>query len=136
MSSDRALPPLPSNRSFGLLFAAVSALAAAALAWRGHWAAATACLAGAALLAVIALAVPRALAVPNRLWFRLGLLLHAVVSPIVLGAIYFLIITPVALLLRLSGRDVLLRTRDPSRDSYWRDRDPPGPASDSFRNQF
>jgi hypothetical protein len=119
-----------------LLFAAVFFAAAAALAWHGNRTAATACLAGAALLAVIALTVPRALAVPNRLWFRLGLLLHAVVSPIVLGAIYFLIITPVALLLRLSGRDVLLRTRDPSRDSYWRDRDPPGPASDSFRNQF
>jgi hypothetical protein len=136
MSADHTLPPLPSERSFGLLFAAVFAAAAAALAWRGHLTAATACLAGAALLAVLALVAPRALAVPNRLWFRLGLLLHAVVSPIVLGAIYFLIITPMALLFRLTGRDVLERARDPSRDSYWKDRDPPGPPSDSFRNQF
>lgn len=136
MAADRNLPPLPSERSFGVLFAIVSAAAAAALAWYGHRTAAGAFLAAAALLALLAAVAPRALALPNRLWFRLGLLLHAVVSPIVLGAIYFLVITPIALAMRLAGRDALERRREPGRESYWKDRDPPGPPPDSFRNQF
>jgi large-conductance mechanosensitive channel len=136
MAADRNPPPLPSERSFGILFAVVSAIAAAAFAWYGHRAAAGASLAAAAVLAALAAAAPRALALPNRLWFRFGLLLHAVVSPIVLGAIFFLVITPMAIVMRLAGRDALERRRDPARESYWKDRNPPGPPPDSFRNQF
>jgi hypothetical protein len=67
---------------------------------------------------------------------KFGALLHSVVSPLVLGAIYFLVFTPVAWAMRLSGRDILRRKLDSTAQSYWIKRDPPGPAPDSLPNQF
>jgi hypothetical protein len=59
-----------------------------------------------------------------------------VVSPIVLGAIFFAVFTPVALVMRLFGRDAMCRRWQPDAPSYWVKRDPPGPAEDSYRNMF
>ena len=88
------------------------------------------------MLVVLALLAPRALAWPNRAWFALGMLMHRIVSPVVLGAIYFLVVTPIAFAMRLAGRDPLDRRREAAKASYWKDRVPPGPKPDSFRNQF
>jgi saxitoxin biosynthesis operon SxtJ-like protein len=136
MAADRNRPSAPSERSFGLLFAAGFALLAWWLARHGHPGLALASAAAVAVLLLLAFVAPQALAVPNRAWFRFGLLLHKVVSPIVLGAIFFLVITPLAFAMRRAGRDPLERQREPGRASYWKDRDPPGPKPDSFRNQF
>lgn len=129
-------PPLPSERSFGLFFGAVLGLVAAWGWFRGgaHWPALTA-LAGVAL-AIAGLGKPTLLAVPNRWWFRFGLLLHRVVSPLVLGLIYFGLFTPVALGMRLFKRDALHRKFEPGKSSYWVDRAPPGPDAESFTRQF
>ena len=71
----------------------------------------------------------------NKAWYRLGLLMGKVVSPIVLGILFFIVITPVAIVTRLFGRDVLLlRKRDVN--SYWIERNPPGPQPESFKEQF
>jgi hypothetical protein len=129
-------PPLPSERKFGIFFTAIFALLAGWLGYRGHdvWA----ILAAAASLGIagLALAAPHRLAAPNRWWFKFGLLLGRIVSPIVLGLLFFLLITPVALVIKLMRRDALDRRFDPSRASYWNERDPPGPTGESFRNQF
>jgi hypothetical protein len=50
--------------------------------------------------------------------------------------LFFVVITPFAVVLRRMGRDPLRIARVPSAKSYWVERDPPGPAADSFRNQF
>lgn len=128
--------PLPSERSFGLLFSAIGSIAAAVLAWKGHLPAAGTFAVAAAVLAAIALRRPRWLAMPNRWWFRFGLLLHGIVSPIVLGLIFFVVITPMALVMRITRRDALSRRFESARASYWIERDPPGPDPESFRNQF
>ena len=78
---------------------------------------------------------PQLLTPLNRLWYTLGILLGKVTSPIVLGAMFFVLITPIALITRLFGRDEL-RMRKSFVESYWVDRTPPGPQSDSFKNQF
>lgn len=71
----------------------------------------------------------------NKAWAALGQILGRLVSPIVLGLIFFCLITPVALIGRVAGRDPLrLKTRADT--SYWIKREPSGPAPDSFRNQF
>jgi hypothetical protein len=57
------------------------------------------------------------------------------VSPVVLGVVFFLLITPVAVCSRLAGRDAL-RLRKRSVQSHWVERVPKGPAADSFKNQF
>jgi Saxitoxin biosynthesis operon protein SxtJ len=124
-----------SDRSFGLVLAGFLALVGALGLWRGSerwplW------LGLAALALLLALAAPRLLALPNRVWTKFGLLLHAVVSPLMLGLIFYLCIAPIGFLMRLSGKDPLRLRYEPGADSYWIKRVPPGPRPDSFNNQF
>ena len=53
-----------------------------------------------------------------RLWMRLGLALGRITTPILMGLVFFLVITPAALVLRLVGRDPMSRRREPERESY------------------
>jgi hypothetical protein len=120
-------PALPSDRSFGWTFTGVFTLVAFFQPWVLALAAAT------ALVTVI-----RAhwLAPFKRAWMKFGELLHHVVSPVVLGVIYFGVFTPVALVMRAFGRDAMCRRFEPARPSYWVRRDPPGPPDNSFRDMF
>jgi hypothetical protein len=131
-----AKPPLPTDRSFGLTFAVVFTLLAAWLYYKGsgHW---MASLGVATAFAVLALLFARILHPLNVAWMWFGGILHRIVSPLMLGLIYFGVFTPVALFFRLRGRDVLNRKFEPSQPSYWLDRTPPGPdAERSFPRQF
>jgi hypothetical protein len=93
--------------------------------------------AGLAVVALaLALAAPKLLAPANRVWTKFGLLLHAVVSPLMLGVIFYLCIAPIGFLMRLSGKDPLRLRYEPQADSYWIKRVPPGPPPESFKNQF
>lgn len=128
--------PLPSERKFGFLFVAVFAAIGGYGQFKGWSAsAAAAWLAASVLVGVITLAAPRLLAPFNRAWFELGQLLGKFVSPVVLLLIFFVLITPVALLARLAGRDAL-RLKPSQGSSYWIDREPPGPPPESFKNQY
>ena len=90
---------------------------------------------GAILCAAITVIIPKWLAPLNRVWFKFGILLGKIFSPLILGAIFFIIITPTALISRLFGRDEL-RLKRTTAITYWLDRTPPGPNGDSFDNQF
>jgi len=72
----------------------------------------------------------------NRVWFLFGLALHKIVNPLVMGLLFFLTVTPMALILRALGKDPLHRTFDPDAASYWIKREPPGPAPKTMRQQF
>jgi hypothetical protein len=87
------------------------------------------------LFATVTLLFSQLLAPLNRLWYELGMLLSKIVSPIVLGLIFFVLITPVSLITRLFGRDAL-KMKKRRVESYWIERTPPGPLSDSFNNQY
>lgn len=78
---------------------------------------------------------PKLLIPLNKLWFELGILLGNVTSPLVLGVLFFGLITPIALIMRLLNRDELMLKKSFAK-SYWVDRLPPGPAPDSFERQF
>ncbi|MBT3401824.1 MAG: hypothetical protein HN420_17765, partial [Rhodospirillaceae bacterium] len=84
----------------------------------------------------IAFLRPGLLAPLNRLWTRFGLLLHRIVNPIVMGFLFYLTVTPMALIMRALGKDLLRLKRDPEAKSYWIERTPPGPAPDTMSNQF
>lgn len=127
---------LPSNRKFGLFMAAIFALLAGYLVatHRAPYSAPAALVA--VLLAAAAALKPQALAPLNKAWMTLGAAMGHVMSPIALAILFFAVFTPVALVMRLAGRDELRLRRAPASNSYWRDRTPPGPSSDSFRRQY
>lgn len=129
-------PPAPSDRSFGLTFVVFFALVALWLGWKGAYVACSIAGILSALTLAVTLVHAALLAPLNRAWMKLGLLLHKVVSPIVLGGMYFLVFTPFAIVMRLAGRDALRRRFEPDAPSYWIDRTPPGPAPDSLPDQF
>ena len=76
---------------------------------------------------LLALLVPKALAPLNWVWTKFGLLLHKIVSPIVLGVLFFLVFTPIGITFRLFGGDPLRLRFDSKAQSYWIARSPPGP---------
>ena len=128
--------PLPSNRSFGLLFIAILGVAACYSLYNSLPTPITAALGIATvLLSILTAASPERLSPLNRAWFALGLFLGKLVNPIVLGAIFFLMLTPIAVLTRFRGRDEL-KLKKRSTASYWVKRDPAGPEPESFKNQF
>jgi hypothetical protein len=128
-------PALPSNRSFGWTFTGFFILAGGYGLWHGG-AASLPMLALAAVLALVTLTRAAWLTPLNRAWMKLGELMGRMVSPLVLGVIFFAVFTPVGLLMRAFGRDAMCRRFEPARRSYWVKRDPPGPADDSYRNMF
>ena len=124
-----------SDRAFGLVFAAVFAVIALwPLLHDGGprwWA-----LAAAGAFAGLALAAPKVLAPANRLWHRFGLLLGRLVNPLVMGLLFYLVVTPTGLILRGFGKDFLRLAREPDAASYWIERTPPGPAGSDMPRQF
>jgi hypothetical protein len=125
-----------SNQAFGLFFAGffvflsiycfyIGKSNAVVLSW----------LISAATLGLIALVSPSLLSPFNCGWMKLGELLGNVISPVVLGVIFFMFVTLVALISRFFGRDEL-RLKKVSVSSYWIDRVYPCPTGDSFNNQF
>ena len=84
----------------------------------------------------VSLAAPAWLAPFNRLWLKFGALLHSITSPIILGVMFFLVITPVGWLMRLAGKDLLRMKLDRDCASYWIRREPPGPEKISLKRQF
>lgn len=86
-----------------------------------------------AALVIVGLTRPKLLAVPNRLWLRLGLVLGKVVAPLVMMVIYFTTVTPMGVMARILGRDVLHQKIDKSKATYWITRAEP---KSSMKNQF
>ena len=125
----------PSDRSFGLVFAAIFFIVAC---WPllhkepVRWWAACASVA----FAGIALVKPALLTWLNRQWLKLGVLLSKVVSPIALGIVFYGVFTPLGIVVRLLGNDPLNLKRDDAASSYWRRRDQPSPTANSLTNQF
>jgi len=132
----REIPLLPPNHHFGLLFTGVFACIFAYCVYRGVNPIVTfAWLAAAAGVGVTTWLAPERLTPFNRAWMKLGEWMGKVISPIVLGLIFFGLITPVGLIARIFGRDELRLKRRPV-VSYWINRTPPGPDASSFRQQF
>lgn len=125
----------PSDRSFGLVFTALFLIIALSPLLHGHsvrlWAIG---LSGTFLSLVIA--APKFLAPLNRLWMRFGMMMHHIVSPIALCVLFYGVVTPTGLLMRLAGKDLLRLRQDKQAKSYWIKRDPPGPAPNSLKLPF
>ena len=124
-----------SDRSFGLLFAAIFAVI-------GVWPLIFAngvrlwAIGFAAVLFTVAFVAPNSLTLLNSLWQRLGLALHRVINPIVMALLYVGVIVPIGLFLKARRRSPLKLRFDRSAKSYWILREYPAPRRGSMKKQF
>ncbi|HEX2365331.1 MAG TPA: hypothetical protein VHJ00_09930 [Bradyrhizobium sp.] len=123
-----------SDRTFGLVMAGVLVALSLINGWHHGrlwpWE-----LAAALLFLLAAWLKPASLNPLNRLWMKLGLLLHRIVNPIVMGLLFYGTIWPTGLVMRMRGRDLLRLKHEPDADTYWIAR-PPGPLPETMRDQF
>ncbi len=73
----------------------------------------------ASIFLIFAFIKPNLLKKPNNLWIKFGEILGFIIAPIVMALIYFLILTPISLLLRISGKDLLNLKYEKKLKSYW-----------------
>ena len=122
---------ISSNRSFGIVFFIVFLLIALyPLSYSGElrvWS---------TIISLIFLALgllnSKILTTLNKLWFKFGILLGKIVSPLIMGIIFFLVVTPIGLIMRFLGKDVL-NLKYNKKKSYWIEKN--GPKS-KMKNQF
>ena len=122
---------ISSNRSFGIVFFIVFlVIAFYPLAHGGElrvWSATIS-----SIFLVLGLLNSKILTPLNRLWFKFGIFLGKMVSPIIMGIIFFLVVTPIGLIMKLLGKD-LLNLKHNNHTSYWIEKN--GPKS-RMKNQF
>jgi hypothetical protein len=126
---------LGSDRSFGLVMAAAFSVFTL-LSVLHHGRAWPVMAIIAMLFAAAAVVVPAALNPLNRAWLKFGLLLHKLISPIIMGLVFYGAVLPTGLVMRARGKDLLRLKFEPEADSYWIARRPPGPAPESMKDQF
>ena len=109
---------ISSNRNFGLVFFVVFLIVAL---WPlKHdedirlWS-----LALSVIFFILGILNSRLLTPLNKLWFKFGMFLGGIVSPIIMGVVYFLVVTPTGILIRLLGKDLLKMDKTKSASTYW-----------------
>ena len=122
---------LPSNRNFGIVFFIVFLIIALWPLLKQNeiriWS-----LIISFIFFVLGLINSRLLTPLNKLWFKFGILLGNIIAPIVMGIVFFLVVTPTGLIMRIFRKDIL-KLKKNSRDSYWINKDN---TNSSMRNQF
>ena len=122
---------ISSNRSFGIVFFVVFLLIAIfPLANSGDikiWS-----LIISSIFLILGLLKSNILTPLNRIWFKFGIFLGKIVSPLVMGIIFFFVVTPIGLIMRILGKD-LLNLKYNLNKSYWIEKS--GPKS-KMKNQF
>lgn len=124
-----------SNRKFGLTVGGILMVLGVLPLLKRHPPSLTVIGVGAAL-AILALIFPAALGPINKLWMRLGDALHRIVSPFILGIVFFAVVTPMGLIRRVFHRDPLHLLFRKDLSSYWRQREQDALTPQSLRNQF
>ena len=125
---------LPSNKKFGRFFSTVFLLLTIYFYFAGYVTFLVVSIILFLLTAIITLTKPSLLSSFNRFWMSIGFIIGRVVSPIVLGIIFFLVFSPIAIIMRLFGRDEL-NLKSKNADTFWKNRtDKIKP--ESFKNQF
>lgn len=122
-------------RDFGLITGALlAAIFGLLLPWKFGWAWPIWPWVVFAVLAIWALIAPATLNPVYRVWMRFGLVMGSVISRIILGLVFFLVVTPIGIMMRATGKDPMNRTLTDSVDSY---REPISPdKSNSFDKPF
>ena len=122
---------LPSNRNFGIVFSIVFLIISL---WPllsqndvRIWS-----LVISGIFLILGLINSKLLLPLNKIWFKFGILLGNFIAPIVMGIVYFMVVTPTGLIMRLLGKD-LLNLKKNNKDTYWIDKDN---SNNDLKNQF
>ena len=126
---------LPPNHHVGFLFSSVAAVLGCFLAFKGHMTYAGFCWVICLFLGILAKFRPDSLETLNKSWMYFGLVLSRVVNPVILGVIFFGLITPIGILGKIAGRDELrIRAKQPSPE--WIERSPDKSFQNSLHLQY
>ena len=122
---------LPSNRNFGIVFSIVFLIISL---WPllsqndiRIWS-----LIISGIFLVLGLINSKLLLPLNKIWFKFGILLGNFVAPIGMGIVYFMVVTPTGLIMRLLGKDILNLKKN-NKDTYWIEKDN---SNSDLKNQF
>ena len=122
---------LPSNRNFGIVFAIVFLIISLWPLFSQNevrsWS-----LIVSIIFLTLGLINSKLLLPLNKIWFRFGIFLGNFIAPIVMGVIYFFVVTPTGLIMKMLGKD-LLNLKKSNKDSYWIKKDN---SNSSLKNQF
>ena len=88
------------------------------------------------VLLAFGIIAPARLSALNRFWLKIGAAIAAVVNPVILAILFFLVVTPMAFVMRLAGKRPLRLAPDRTAASYWIMREPPEGGISSMRRQF
>ena len=124
-----------SNRTFGFFFTAVFGLIAAYFYYTATSPAEMIFVALSLITLAITILYPSLLLPFNRAWMNLGVLLGKIISPVIMAVIFFVLITPIAVITRIFGRDEL-DMKTTNNYSYWKNRQSGKLEPSSFKNQF
>ena len=125
---------LPSNKKFGFFFSFLFFIASLFSFFNENILLFNLFLFSGLIFLIITLFRPVKLKFLNQLWMNFGLILGKIINPIVLGLIYFLLITPIAIMMRLFGRDELKLKK--IKKTYWLSRSEIKFDANTFKNQF
>ena len=113
---------ISSNRSFGLMFFVVFLIIALWPLKSGEdfrlWS-----LTLSIIFLILGILNSKFLTPLNKLWLKFGILLGSIVAPIIMGIVYFLVVTPTGLFMRLLGKDLLKTNKEKNASTYWIKRD-------------
>ena len=123
---------ISSNRSFGLVFFVVFLIVALWPLKYGEdfrlWA-----LSLSIIFFILGVINSKLLTPLNKLWFKFGILLGSIVSPVIMGIVYFAVVTPTGVLMRLLGKDLLRTNKVKNTSTYWIKR---GKQNSTMKKQF
>ena len=124
---------MPTNKNFGLVFFVVFFLIFIEPIIRNdelrYWS-----LIVSIIFLILGLINSKILSPLNKIWFQFGLLIGKLVSPIIMGLVFFLVVTPTSLLLRLFSKDILkIKKKKKSEKSYWLEK---SGKTTTMKNQF
>jgi len=122
---------ISSNRSFGIVFFTVFFIVSIYPIFKGGdlriWS-----LIISIIFLILGLLNSKILTPLNKIWFKFGVLLGNIISPIVMGIVFFLVVTPISLLMKALGKDILNLKKNTNK-SYWIEKT--GPKS-KMKDQF
>jgi hypothetical protein len=126
---------LPSNKSFGIFFTLIFFFIGSFFIYKSSYILTVISISFACIFFIITILRSDLLLPLNKLWMTFGLLLGKVVSPIILGIIFFGLFTPLGVFMRIIGRDEL-RLKQKDRSSFWKIKNATTIASQTFKQQF